>query len=177
MTDPVRLGIVGCGSIARAHAAALRFLSDDGIVRVVAAADPDPAGVEQVAQIYGPIEHTGADGRAMVEKYRTAAEQYGYIVAGSNNSRNGPASISAASPAAMSVDLGRRFAVDPRRLYLTGLSGGARLALQIALTNSSVAGVIASSAGFLDNQPRASVPCGLSHAGVERMTRKPYRFA
>ena len=67
MTDPVRLGIVGCGSIARAHAAALRFLSDDGIVRVVAAADPDPAGVEQVAQIYGPIEHTGADGRAVIE--------------------------------------------------------------------------------------------------------------
>ena len=67
MTDPLRLGIVGCGSIARAHAAALRFLSDDGIVRVVAAADPDPAGVEQVAQIYGPIDHTGADGRAVFE--------------------------------------------------------------------------------------------------------------
>jgi len=67
VTDPLRLGIVGCGSIARAHAAALRFLSDDGIVRVVAAADPDPAGVEQVAQIYGPIDHTGADGRAVIE--------------------------------------------------------------------------------------------------------------
>ena len=66
MSDPLRLGIVGCGSIARAHAAALRFLSDDGIVRVVAAADPDPAGVEQVAQIYGDIAHTGADGMAVI---------------------------------------------------------------------------------------------------------------
>ena len=66
MSEPLRLGIVGCGSIARAHAAALRFLSDDGLVRVVAAADPDPAGVEQVAQIYGAIEHTGADGKAVI---------------------------------------------------------------------------------------------------------------
>ena len=41
--------------------------------------------------------HPGANGRAMVEKYRAAAEQYGYIVAGSNTSRNGPATVSAAS--------------------------------------------------------------------------------
>ena len=66
MSDPLRLGIVGCGSIAQAHAAALRFLADDGLVRVVAAADPDPAGVERVSSIYGPIEHTGADGMQVV---------------------------------------------------------------------------------------------------------------
>src|SRR5687767_38974 len=32
----------------------------------------------------------GARGRRGVERYQAAAEQYGYIVAGSNNSRNGP---------------------------------------------------------------------------------------
>lgn len=112
--------------------------------------------------------HPGANGRAMVEKYRAAAEQYGYIVAGSNNSRNGPASVSAASLSAMSTDLGRRFSVDAHRLYLTGMSGGARLALQVALTNPSVAGVIASSAGFIDGQPRASVPFAIfGTAGTE----------
>src|SRR5262245_12282407 len=41
--------------------------------------------------------HPAARGRAMVEKYQAAAEQYGYIVAGSNNSRNGPVSVSATS--------------------------------------------------------------------------------
>ena len=66
MSDPLRLGIIGCGSIAQAHAAALRFLADDGLVRVVAAADPDAAGVERVASIYGPIEHTGADCHAVI---------------------------------------------------------------------------------------------------------------
>jgi poly(3-hydroxybutyrate) depolymerase len=132
--------------------------------------------------------HPGANGRAMVEKYRAAAEQYGYIVAGSNTSRNGPASLSAASLSAMSTDLGRRFSIDARRMYLTGLSGGARFALQVALTNPSVAGVIASSAGFLDNQPRASVSFAVfGTAGTEdfnhlemrildRTLRSPHRL-
>ena len=48
------------------------------------------------------------------------------------------------------------------RFYLTGLSGGARVALQVALANNnSIAGVIASSAGYPDSQPRASVPFAL----------------
>jgi len=102
--------------------------------------------------------HPGARGRLMVEKYRAAAEQYGYIVAGSNTSRNGPWSISAAAVQAMSADLGRRFAIDAERLYLTGLSGGARVAMQVALGKNRIAGVIASSAGYPDNQPRATVP-------------------
>jgi dienelactone hydrolase len=132
--------------------------------------------------------HPGANGRAMVEKYRAAAERYGYIVAGSNTARNGPANLSAASLSAMSTDLGRRFAIDARRMYLTGLSGGARFALQVALTNPTVAGVIASSAGFLDNQPRASVPFAIfGTAGTEdfnhlemrildRTLRSPHRL-
>jgi predicted dehydrogenase len=52
----LRVGIVGCGSIARAHAIAFRLLGDDGVAALVAAADPDPAGIERVAQIAGSIE-------------------------------------------------------------------------------------------------------------------------
>ncbi len=101
--------------------------------------------------------HAGARGRAMVETYQAAAEQYGYIVAGSNNSRNGSWELSAAALRAMSNDLDRRFNIDPDRVYLTGMSGGARVALQIALDSKNIAGVIASGAGFADSQPRASV--------------------
>lgn len=101
--------------------------------------------------------HPGARGRAMVEKYQAAAEQYGYIVAGSNTSRNGPWSVSAAAVKAMSNDVGQRFALDPQRIYLTGLSGGARVAMQVALSNNNIAGVIASSGGYPDSQPRAKV--------------------
>lgn len=101
--------------------------------------------------------HPAARGRAMVETYEAAAEQYGYVVAASNNSRNGPWDLSIAALRAVSDDVGRRFNIDPDRIYLTGMSGGARVALQIALDSKNVAGVIASSAGFADNRPRASV--------------------
>ena len=102
--------------------------------------------------------HPGARGRAIVETYQAAAEQYGYIVAGSNTSRNGPWSVSMTAVHAVSADLGQRFSIDAERLYLTGLSGGARVAMMVALGKNNIAGVIASSAGFPDSQPRASVP-------------------
>ena len=100
--------------------------------------------------------HPGARGRAIVEKYREAAERYGYIVAASNNSRNGPWEVSGRAVAAMAQDLGTRFSTDPRRLYATGHSGGARVALQLALRNH-IAGVIASSAGFPDRLPHSKL--------------------
>lgn len=112
--------------------------------------------------------HPGARGRAMVEKYAASAEQYGYIVAGSNTSRNGPWSVSGAAVQAMSADLGRRFSIDARRVYMTGLSGGARVAMQVALGKSDIAGVIASSAGYPDSRPRATVPFAVfGTAGTE----------
>jgi pimeloyl-ACP methyl ester carboxylesterase len=101
--------------------------------------------------------HPAARGRAMVEKYVAPADRYGYIVAGSNASRNGPLAVSLAALQAMLRDLGSRFAIDPQRVYLTGLSGGARVALQVALAGNDIAGVIASSAGYPDSEPRASV--------------------
>ncbi len=44
----------------------------------------------------------------MVEKYRAAAEQHGYIVAGLNTSRNGPWAVSMKAVQAMTTDLGTR---------------------------------------------------------------------
>ena len=99
--------------------------------------------------------HPAARGRAMVEKYQAGAEQYGYIVAASNNSRNGPYAASIAAAQAMVADVSRRFSINPQRVYLTGMSGGARVATGIALGNkSNIAGVIASSAGYPDAKPR-----------------------
>jgi pimeloyl-ACP methyl ester carboxylesterase len=57
----------------------------------------------------------------------------------------------------MFEDIGRRFAADGRRIYLTGHSGGSRVAMEIALTHKEIAGVIASSAGYPDARPRAAV--------------------
>jgi len=143
---------------------------------VKCAADPGQSYALYVPAAYSPDRqwsvllgfHPGARGRAIVETYAAAAERYGWIVAASNNSRNGPWAASAAAVQAMPADLGRRFSIDPRRVYLTGLSGGARVALTVALANKSIAGVIASSAGYPDSRPRGSVPFPLfATAGTE----------
>ena len=64
---PLRLGFIGCGMIAQAHAAAVRLLAEDGIAILVAAADPDPAGIERVAAIAGGVEHRFGDGQAVID--------------------------------------------------------------------------------------------------------------
>ncbi|MFZ4584293.1 MAG: Gfo/Idh/MocA family protein [Acidimicrobiia bacterium] len=66
METPIRLGLIGCGRIAMAHAAALRSVAEDGLVRVVAAADPDSSGIDTVTSIVGPIEHRTDDGHAVI---------------------------------------------------------------------------------------------------------------
>src|SRR5262245_44345184 len=110
----------------------------------------------------------GARGRIPVERYQAAAELYGYIVAGSNRSRNGSWSASEAAIRAMSQDVGARFSVNEKRVYTAGMSGGARVAMTVALGTNRIAGVIASSAGFPDSRPRKSVPFAIfGTAGTE----------
>ncbi len=91
-----------------------------------------------------------ARGTAAIEVYRAAAEKYGYIVVGSNNSKNGPASIQTTAAQALWSDTHRRFSIDKNRVYATGLSGGARAATAFALYcyTCAVAGVIAHGAGY-----------------------------
>lgn len=88
-----------------------------------------------------------ARGRMPVERLQAAAEKYGYIVAGSLNSRNGPWADNAAAAQAMIRDVTAHFSIDPQRIYTTGVSGGARVATAIALSGTAK-GVIACAAGF-----------------------------
>jgi len=92
----------------------------------------------------------GARGRVPVERYQQAAEKYGYIVAGSLDSRNGPWEVSMQAAKAMTADVKARFSIDLKRVYTAGMSGGARVAMKIALESKQIAGVFASSAGFPD---------------------------
>ncbi len=90
----------------------------------------------------------GARGRVPVERFKEAAEKYGWIVLGSNNSRNGPWDVTAKAWNAMQIDSHQRFAIDDERIYATGFSGGARVSTRIAIACKCVAGVIATGAGF-----------------------------
>jgi hypothetical protein len=56
----------------------------------------------------------------------------------------------------MRADVLKRFAINTRRVYTGGLSGGARVAMKVALEEKGIAGVFASSAGF-PGEPRANL--------------------
>jgi predicted esterase len=89
-----------------------------------------------------------ARGRLCVEQFKEAAQSHGYIVAASNNSRNGSFDQSLAAARAMMEDSAARLALNPKRLYAAGFSGGARVAATLGLGGFPIAGVILSGAGF-----------------------------
>jgi predicted esterase len=144
------------------------FVKGRVIERVTSRADPG-----QSYALYLPSEFTAekrwplviafdpaARGAVPVERFKEAAEKYGYVVMGSNNSRNGPRSEASASLAAMWADAKALFSIDERRVYAAGFSGGARVAASVGYAlKDAVAGVIACGAGFpQEAEPSASTP-------------------
>jgi dienelactone hydrolase len=88
-----------------------------------------------------------ARGEVSVKLFHEAAEKYGFIVVGSNNSRN--FQDPSAAIRLLWADVKERFTIDPRRIYTAGLSGGARVASSVALAcKGCVAAVIANGAGL-----------------------------
>ncbi|MGW8179377.1 MAG: hypothetical protein ACWGQW_11545, partial [bacterium] len=73
-----------------------------------------------------------ARGTVPVQAFEAAAERYGYILVGSNNSQNGPVVVGFNALGAMWEDVTDLLSIDPRRVYLTGFSGGARMAGEFA---------------------------------------------
>ena len=88
-------------------------------------------------------------GRRPVNLYKNIAETYGFIFAGSNNSRNF-SSDQSASINSIWRDTHERLSLDERRVYSSGFSGGARVAGAMALScpQCQMAGVIAQGAGY-----------------------------
>ncbi len=90
-----------------------------------------------------------ARGSLPVKKYKTLADRYGFILAGSNNSKNGMQPYERNNIIYNFMeDVERRTPFDPTRVYVSGFSGGARIASGIGLYNSNIAAVIACAAGF-----------------------------
>lgn len=120
----------------------------------------------------------GARGLEPVKRLQAAAEKFGVIVAGSLNSRNGAWEDNVAAIRAMVGDVGTHLRLDRTRIYTAGLSGGARVATQLAISGMSK-GVIACSAGF--PQSEEGIPAKLPFvffgtAGVEDFNYRELRF-
>ncbi len=96
-----------------------------------------------------------AQGKVPVEIFRDAAERFGFIIVGSNNSQNNSGLQKLTETiTAFWTDSHARFSIDEKRVYATGLSGGARVANYFAAScRGCVAGVIACGATFTPNFP------------------------
>jgi hypothetical protein len=89
-----------------------------------------------------------ARGRTGVNTFIEAGRKYGFILACSNNSHNGPMGDSFNAGSAMLKDIEERFNVDQKRIYAAGFSGGSRVAMAFAVIEKSISGVIGCGAGM-----------------------------
>ena len=100
----------------------------------------------------------GANGRMPLRVFRRAAEEYGYILVGSNNSKNGPMDAAFHALVEMWEDARKRFSIDRDRVYAAGFSGGVRVAGKFAQVSGEVAAVIGCGAGFDIEDSKAKIP-------------------
>lgn len=90
-------------------------------------------------------------GALPVNKYKSLADTYGFILAGSNNSKNGN-DFATAEKIWQHIlnDTRTRLNIDTRQIYTAGFSGGAKVASYVAISYPLVKGVIANGAGLPD---------------------------
>lgn len=110
---------------------------------------PGISGNKPMPVIYFFDPH--GDGLMPVKKYKALADSFHFILAGSNNSKNGNDFNDAENIFdAMKEDVPKRIPVDADRIYLCGFSGGAKVATFLGLHFPGIKGIIANGAGLED---------------------------
>jgi predicted esterase len=106
-----------------------------------------------------------ADGALPLSLYDSLAENFNFILVGSNNSKNGIDMQSATKIAnTMIRDVSQKLSIDEKRMYTCGFSGGAGVASGLATQFADVAGVIACSGGGVE--PSQSFPATFCFVGL-----------
>lgn len=170
--------VILCGNAAQAQSGADKLAQGVVIDKVSVATDSTQSYALYLPSTYDPQRKypilycfdPGARGAFPVTQFKAAAEQYHYIVVGSNNSRNGPNQPFNDIIKSLWEDTHARFSIDERQVYFAGFSGGARVAISLAYSlNGLVSGVIACSGGWPTRTPPAPLPTFLifATAGLE----------
>src|SRR5690606_38666865 len=97
-----------------------------------------------VIMVFSP---TG-DGAEAVNQFKESADSYVYVIASSNAVKNGNYQENLLRSRTFYSTVISRFPIDKNAIYLAGFSGGARLAMSIAVMSSQVKGVIGSGSSF-----------------------------
>src|ERR1700759_2854983 len=99
------------------------------------------------------------DGPLPLKKYQTLAEAYGFILVGSNLSKNGND-----WPTTQNIwnrlysEIRQRLHPDENRLYVCGFSGGPKVVGYVAIQQPGIRGVIAGGAGLPDGVSASDLP-------------------
>jgi pimeloyl-ACP methyl ester carboxylesterase len=102
-------------------------------------------------------------GSLPLRKYKTLADTYGFILVGSNNSKNGNDwPTTEAIWNRLYEDTRKRLKINDRRIYTAGFSGGAKVASYIAIQHPQIKGVIANGAGLPDGVSAGDFPFGFT---------------
>jgi hypothetical protein len=102
-----------------------------------------------IVYVFDPSAH----GEIPAALIKPAAEQFGYIIAASNKSKNGPWKPAAIAAQAMWNDTHDRLVIDDQRVYFAGFSGGARVAAHLAQSCNCTQAVFLNGAGFANDSP------------------------
>jgi dienelactone hydrolase len=98
-------------------------------------------------------------GNLPVKLYKDLAEKYGFILAGTYNSKNGMQwETSEKAAEAFMKDTWLRLSIDNNRSYTFGFSGGAKVASMVAIADGGIAGVVACGGGFPEQHPPLKQP-------------------
>lgn len=95
-----------------------------------------------------------ADGTLPLKNYQSLADVYGFILIGSNNSKNGndcPTTDNILND--LFTDTKNRLVFNTDRIYVCGFSGGAKVASYAALHHNEIKEVIDGGAGLPDETP------------------------
>ncbi|HTX88168.1 MAG TPA: hypothetical protein VMC08_04200 [Bacteroidales bacterium] len=94
-----------------------------------------------------------ASGLLPVTKYKDLADKYRFILMGSNTSKNNQSNDETDRIVGnLREEIATQLPVDPDQLYLTGFSGGSRIASLICMFQQGIRGMIGCGAGFAQVQ-------------------------
>ena len=110
---------------------------------------PSNSNKENLSIIYFFDPH--GDGTLPLKKYKPLADEYDFILIGSNNSKNGNDwSVTENICNNLFTDTKNRLAFNTNRIYVCGFSGGAKVASYAAMHHNEIKEVIAGGAGLPD---------------------------
>ena len=108
----------------------------------------EPATPTPVVFIFEPMGR----GNTGIEPFIAASETYGYLLICSNNTKNGPFEQNYEIADKLFNKVFSSLLLDPKRIYTSGFSGGARLALSITVKTNQIQGVVSCGASLTVNR-------------------------